>query len=523
MKVSTKDGNELAGRRDPWDYLLALLLVLCVGRLWLMPLPSSFWTDEFATTFLVRYGPSHPSFAVAPQVPHSIYYWLPQGVDALFGFSEVAYRLPSVLLMGMTLFLVARLARRLIHPRAAWFAVFACLAMPGFNFQAANAKYHALGACIGAASFVFLIRWLDSARWRYALLYLLFAALLWRVHLLYWPLYIVFAFYSLVRLIRSETSVKWIHLAAVFSMLSLALLPVVFNALALLPEARAHVVVPLPTFADLLRELQLWLIMLLGFCALLWGAVHLEKSERAACRPSLDSWIFILGFWLILPLCLFGYSLLTGISIFVDRYMLVGLPAAALLTSALVGLFLPVKNWKGAAAILAAGLLLILGGWRTLWPLHASQEDWRAAAQRVNEIAVDPDMPVVFPSPYIEAQPPTWRPDYPLPDWLYAPLSVYPISGKPLLFPIIRSSEAELFATHLSSETLSRSRQFLIYGGKSQTQFWRKWFARKPEFARWTHRSLGPFGSIDVVLFEKGPAHVLTSSSGAAWVEKHPR
>ena len=461
QKVSIEERTELPRSRD-WDYLLALLLVVCVGRLWLMPLPSSFWTDEIATAFVVRYGPSHPSFEVAPQVPRSIYYWLPRGVDALFGFSEVAYRLPSVLLMGITLFLVARLASRLIHPRSAWFAVFACLALPGFNFQAADARYHALGACIAVASLVFLIRWLDSAQWRYALLYLLFAALLWRVHMLFWPLYIVFALYSLVRLMRCETSVKWIHLAAIFSVLSLVLLPVVFDALALLPEARAHVIAPVPTFTDLLSSLELLLITLCGFCALLWKAVHLEKSESPACRPSLNSWILILGFWLILPLCLFAYSLLTGISVFVRRYFFVGLPGAALLTTALVGLFVPMKNWKGAAAILAAGLLLILGQWGTLWPLHAFQEDWRAAAQKVNELTVDPDIPVVFPSPYIEAKPPAWRPDYPLPGFLYAPLSVYRIWGKPHLFPVANSPESELFASHLSLETLSRSKQFLM-------------------------------------------------------------
>jgi hypothetical protein len=406
--------------------------------------------------------------------------------------------------MGITLFLVAWLARRLIHPQAAWFAVFACLAMPGFNFQAANAKYHALGACIAIASFVFLLRWLDSARWRYALLYILFAALLWRVHLLYWPLYIIFAIYAIVRLARRETAVQWSQVAAVFSTLGLALLPVVFNALALLPEARAHVVVPLPTFADLLRELQLWLILLGGFCALLWGALHLEKSERPACRPSLDSWTLILGFWLILPLCLFAYSLLTGTSVFVRRYLFVGLPAVALLTTALVGLFIPMRNWKQAAVILGAGALLVLGQWEKLWPRHAYQEDWRTAAQRVNELPVDPDIPVVFPSRYIEATPPAWRPNYPLPSFLYAPLSVYPILGKPYLFPKANSPEAELFATHLSVETLSRSKRFLIYGRDFQVQFWRAWFSRRPEFAPWTHQSLGPFGSIDVVVFEGG-------------------
>ena len=110
------------------NVLLGLLLAACVTRLWLMPLRSSFWLDELVTSFVVKY-PAHPSFAIAPQVPESLYYWLPRAMQALFGFSEVAYRLPSVIAMGIALFLVARIAARLIHPQAAWFAVFACFAI----------------------------------------------------------------------------------------------------------------------------------------------------------------------------------------------------------------------------------------------------------------------------------------------------------------------------------------------------------------------------------------------------------
>ena len=150
-------------RESTLNLLLGLLLAACITRLWLMPLPSSFWVDEMATVFVVHHGPNHPSFAVAPQVPDSIYYQLPRAAESLFGFSEIAYRLPSVLLMGMALFLIARLAARLIHPGAAWFAVFVCLSMRGINDQAADARPYALGTCLAAASLWFLIRWLDSA------------------------------------------------------------------------------------------------------------------------------------------------------------------------------------------------------------------------------------------------------------------------------------------------------------------------------------------------------------------------
>src|SRR3984957_8811118 len=168
-----------------------------------MPLPSSFWVDEMVSAFVIHFGPSHPSLAVAPQVTETIYYWLPHAAEWLFGFSEVVYRIPSLLVLGIALWLIARLAASLIHPQATWFAVFACLALKGFNYEADDARPYALGTCIAAASLFFLVRWLDTARWRDALFFIVFAALLWRVHLVFWPFYAIFVIYLAVRILRS--------------------------------------------------------------------------------------------------------------------------------------------------------------------------------------------------------------------------------------------------------------------------------------------------------------------------------
>src|SRR5205085_2852076 len=117
----------------------------------------------------------------APQAWKSIYYYLPRAAATLFGPSEIALRLPSILLMGLMLFLIARLAARLIHPQAGWFAVFACLTLRGINYEAADARPYALGMCIAAAALLFLVRWCDRLRWRDGLLFVLFAAPLSRV------------------------------------------------------------------------------------------------------------------------------------------------------------------------------------------------------------------------------------------------------------------------------------------------------------------------------------------------------
>ena len=208
-----------------------ILLVLCITRLWLMVLPSSFWIDEMATVFVVRKGASDPSLAIAPQVPSSIYYWLPSLADRLSGISEIAYRLPSVVALGIMLWLIARLATRLIHPAAGWFAVFACMAVRSLNYYAADARPYALGMCLGAAAFWFLVQWLDSARWYKGVLFAGCAALVWWVHLIYWPFYVGLAIYTLIRLLRRDSEVGWGHAAAIFGLLGLAMLPVLIHAI----------------------------------------------------------------------------------------------------------------------------------------------------------------------------------------------------------------------------------------------------------------------------------------------------
>ncbi len=488
--------NLTAGR------LCGLLLALCVARLWLMPLPSSFWVDEMATVFVVREGAGDPSLRVAPQVPQSIYYALPRASQTLLGISEWAYRLPSLLAMAAALLLVARLAARLIHPQAAWLAVVGCLALRGFDYQAADARPYALGTLVACVALWFLVRWLDSGGWRDALLFLAAAALLWRVHLVFWPFYLVFALYAGVRLARRETPVPWWQATVVFGLTGLALLPVLFTAVRLFREAAVHVVVPVPGGRALVDALKLGLVAVCGLGA--WAAARLFRWRTDVPPPGVSALVLIVCWWLCQPLGLFAFSRLTGASVFVPRYLWLGLPGGVLAAVVLASRSVPAKRWNALAAVLAVGVLVTNGQWNRVWPLHHNS-DWRAAAQAVNQWTGRPGAPVICPSPFIEARPPAWSPGYPLPGFLYAQLYVYPIRAVTILFPFESSPEAEAYAARISRQTLLPAGRFAIYGGAGQAGFWREWFARRPEFDAWRSRRLGPFADVEVVVFESPP------------------
>ncbi len=474
--------------------LLPFLFALLVIRLWLMPLPSSFWLDETATVFVAQHGSGDPSLIdAAPQAWRSWYYPAIHWWGTIFGFSEAATRVPSVLAMLLALALVACLSKRLIHPESGWFAAFACFTLAGINYQAANARPYALGMCLFAAALLCLVRWLDSGAWLDALLFGACAASVLYIHLLFWPSCLVFALYASIRIALGKTPVGWGRAALVFALASVAILPVAAQTFDLLHEARAHVIARPPTLAQFLRSLQLPLIAICAGGAWLFSRVRTFKLATPAVA-------LIAGWWLSQPVLLFGFSWLTGDSVFIPRYLQLALPGAALAATAAAALFVPPARWRALSALLAIGALLYLGQWRQLWPRHHNS-DWRAAAAAVNGVERAGEIPVICPSPFIEARPPAWRPDYRLPGFLYAHLSVYPIRGRVYLFPFENSPEAEAYASTIAASELPAARRFLIYGWEPQVHFWRDWFAHRTEFAGWNIQRLGPFADEDVVEF----------------------
>jgi hypothetical protein len=193
---------------------------------------------------------------------------------------------------------------------------------------------------------------------------------------------------------------------------------------------------------------------------------------------------------------------MTHNSVFVSRYLSVALPGAALASTLAVAVFTPHRYWKTLSLVLGCGVLLFVGGWTHLWPPHHNS-DWRAAALALSEQSIGADVPVISPSPFVEAKEPVWRPDYPLSSFLYSHLLVYPAPGKIYPFPFESSPQVERYAARLSADTLSQADRFVIYGDAPKVLFWRAWFAARPELAGWKARKLGPYGDVSIVIFDR--------------------
>jgi len=481
---------------------LWLLLGAAILRLWVMPLPSSLWVDETVTAFVAGH-PNDPSLIPVPQVPASVYYAVPRALAGVFGGSEIVYRLPSLLFMALALWLTGRIAARLIHPEARWFAVFLCLTLRWFNYYADDARPYAMGIAVASAGVWFLIRWLDTAVWREAALFALCAALLWRVHLLYWPFYLVFALYAAMRILQRDTGVTWRSACGVGVLVALSLLPVAADALRILRDAGEHVFIAVPGIREL-EHLVRWSVVALAGGGAWMAAKWLKWSvpESSAGRSAL---LLCFAWWLGPALCLFIYSRMTGNSVFVDRYISLQLPGIALAATAIAGRRIPSAYWRPAALLVATIALALMGKWSTFWPRH-DNSDWRAAAQAVNaEVAgAGEQTPVLVASPFIEANAPVWRPDYPLPGFLYAHLAYYPLRGEVYLLPFDRI-EANLEAGRLVKESLLTRKRFLIYGGQGNVDDLRRWLAARPELAGW-RASDARYGDVGLTMFRSPDA-----------------
>lgn len=466
--------------------LLACLLAACIARLWLPLLTESYWLDETVTAFIARYGIHHPSLAFAPKLDLSLYYWLPRAS------SEISLRLPSLVATFISLFLIARIAARLIHPQAAWFAVFLCFLPHEFTRLATDARPYGLGTCVALAAMLFLIRWIDHARPVDAALFCLFAALLLRIHLIYWPFYVVYVIYALLAPVSGRA------LAIAFGIVAASLIPLVPATLALTRQAAMHVVVDKSQATSFLSAFQIPMIFGCALAGWLLSRVFHWPRQRIAATTSTR--ILIAVWWFLQPVALLAFSSVTGNDVFVARYFSIAVPGMVLAATLALSAFIPSANWKPLTAILATGIL-IAGFAHGLTP-PSRGSDWRGAAHTVNTLIRGAATPVLCPSPFIEAQPPAWTPNYTLPGFFYAHLAAYPIEGDPILLPARLSPEGERYVQPLIKQRIVPAGRFILYSGVYGVYQWLSWLENRPELNPWKKRHIS-FGDVELIVFER--------------------
>jgi mannosyltransferase len=375
----------------------------------------SFWTDEAATLSAVRRDfPDLTSMLSNIDAVHGAYYFIMFGWTRIFGFSEMAVRLPSLLAIAVAAFLMVELGRKLSSVRLGLVASALLVLMPRTQYAATDARSYALTLLGAVAASYVLVSIRENPR-----------GMKWAVYAVVGALTVSLSFYCVFLFVAHALTVVWdpalrkawrgMSAASMGWLLPAAYLggvasqqqfqiswippvgpsfPFEFAFLQFFGDgyfAKDGHVVPQPTTGEDASMMAL--------AVLLWtvAAVGTVLCRRHfLVRLALP--------WLLVPAAAaIGGSLLTGGNYYLPRYLTFEVPALALLAAApaaLTGIALGRKVRIGMSAVVAATLVVAVPsylGQRTQFG-RDPQDDFRYTATSVKRLASPGDAFVMGPA-----------------------------------------------------------------------------------------------------------------------------
>lgn len=364
----------------------------------------SFWTDEAATLSAVRRElPDLAAMLGGIDAVHGAYYFLMFGWTRIFGFSELAVRLPSLLAVSLAALMMVELGRKLSSVHLGLIASAFLVLMPRTQYAATDARSYALtllGAVVASYLLVSIREDPRVAKWViYAatgflavslsfyciFLYLAHALTvlwdpklrtMWRGMLFSGLAWLAPALYVGGIASQQQFQISWIRPVGPSFPFEIAFLQFFGDGY----FAKDGQVSPLPTPGEDFSMFAL--------AGLLWTA--------AAVGTVLGRRTFLVRLavpWLVVPVvAAVGGSLLTGGNYYLPRYLTFELPALALLAAAPAALNFAlagrtVRVWM--YGVVAATLLVAIPsylGQRTQYG-RDTQDDFRYIANSVERLA----------------------------------------------------------------------------------------------------------------------------------------
>jgi hypothetical protein len=479
-------------------------VLVLAAACWVPHLPDSLWLDETLTFWVVKDGFAdavHRAVHLpAADLAYAALMWL---WTQLFGSSEIALRIPSLLAMLFACVALAKLGTSLSGDRETGLLSVIVFASTWNAFrESVDARPYALGLLALLCLVLCLLHWLERGRWRDALLCGALAALCPHLHPFFALPYPAFALYAALRWSGARASAA--QAGGVALLAGLGALLYAPAAAALAEQGRSFAFTATPRAGDLFAVF-VWVPpvagLLAGLCAA--GVVASrgvggprEASEGppapAASVPLLSREVgLLLAAWVLVPLLLlFGVSTSTERSVFLGRYLIPAIPAVSLLYALALRRLDPAPVRVVAAIVIASAA----------FAMHERpQDDFRGAAQAVREFAAgDVFLPVLLASGMIEGQDEAWLRDPARADYLNAPASYYPLGGRVVAIP--RKLRGQPIAEEILSPILRGAERFAAvewYGNGADVLAWLGPRARRAGY-RVERRG---FGAVQVAFF----------------------
>jgi len=407
--------------RERRGLMLALWAVLLL--LWCLPLGSSLWLDETVTWWMASGSletlwQRGTEFSGGSPVP----WLLPWASMKLFGQSEWALRLPSLLCMSGAVLVVAAIGRRLFDRGTGLLAAAAFAFHHVVHFEARNARAYALAMLCATLATLALLRWLERPSVLRACGYALCVALMLLAHFMFGGLLLVHGVWVFV--LRGWRGARWtfIQLLLLALVSAVGAIPALNFMTGVSSRASGLMVSGVPYVEALLRELAPHATLATAVVGVILLGVFGEPRRDGAAPPMERSLLAALGLLFVLPpVLLFVLSRWTPLQVFLPRYGSWHAIGFALLLG---------WCWRQLAGhgprLALFALLLLMGSGAFLTRSHFVNE-WRGLSAAVNaELETHPRAPLLAHTGLIESLDAAFVRDPSSAEYLLAPFAVYP-------------------------------------------------------------------------------------------------
>jgi mannosyltransferase len=455
---------------------------LIVAALWIRPITSSLWIDEFGTWWTIKDGVRQAidrSWTYQGQSP--LYYLVVWGTRHVTGSSEWALRMPSVLFAGLSVLLLYRLVRRLVDVECARIAAVVFIAWPIVAFSSIDFRPYALATLLAIAATSALVRWLDrGGLWAGVLYVVLLATAIW-AHYLFGLIVIAHVCYAVVRIRDGSTRVRPRSLAAAGAGVVVLVAPLGVE-LAGLWGRRDSVALPSGLSVD-------WVVTLVAPAAvvgalIIGGGLAAANGGRLTTRLGVATAdLLLIVVWVVGPtLVLIVGSLVSPLGL-QGRYSLVWVPGAVVLAAVAIRAFEPAVARRIIVLVLAVLSILAIGGDHHLG-------DTRGALAAVEARADDRTL-VLVQSGYIESLQLDWYEDPERVSYLGAQTSYYPVPGRVVVMPVDMSPVTD-FARERIRSSLDGADEVLLV-------------TTNPAYATWVGEVLHDEGWVQSTIVTNNP------------------
>jgi uncharacterized membrane protein len=446
--VDTADPDERFHRSFFW-----VVGGLLVAVLWIRPIASSLWIDEFGTWWVIKDGVRQTidrSWTYQGQSP--AYYLLAWVTRHVIGHLEWALRAPSVIFTAISAYLLYRLLKRLVDLECARIATIVFVAWPIVAFSAIDFRPYALATLTVIAATLAFVRWLDDDNPWVGVAYVVFLAASFYAHYLFGLIVIPHVAYAIARTRDGSMRVRTRSLVAA-AVGTIGLIAPLVTQMAALWDRRESVALPNGVTVD-------WVMTLLAPAALvagllLGGALAVLDGGRLGARLQIaSSDLVLLVTWALGPLLVIVAAVLVTPLGLQARYSLVWAPGAAALAAVAIRSFEPATGRRIIVLALAVLSILAVGGVDHLG-------DWRGALDTVRGSA-DERSVVLLQSEFVESLQLDWFADPERRSYLGAPASFYPVPGQPVILPVDVSPDPDFARQEIEAALPGADRVYLV-------------------------------------------------------------